>query len=148
MADLVNTIVGVLSADAALSALVDNFYTPDILGRFWVELDDITDGTPIIEPTIFVKPSSNSPMSVEALDAERWFFEVWYIDHNKFSLIGQARQRVLTLLDKTKVDITIPSNVYIYKIIYAGSLLGQIDDALSGAFVERDRFEVHLRRNT
>lgn len=138
-----------LEADSTLSGLVTYFYTPEDLGRFWLELNDVRSGSsPLIQPTIFVRVTSGLPYQVTALNAEELYLGIWVITHEPTSIQVEIREQVDRLLDQHKINtFTVPTNYYMLRIINSGRSFSSPDDSLAGAEVSKLRYRIHLRRN-
>jgi len=134
--------------DATFMALATGgVHDADSLGRQQLELNDITAGTPIVQPALFIRWTGEVPFSASVLEARSVFCELYFFDDSSYDTIRQMRERAYTLLHQQTVTFDEPSSDYLYAFRWVGDVLEQTDDTLAGAFMERSRYEGHLKRN-
>ncbi len=137
-----------LTGDTTLAALATGgIHDPESLGRQELELKDVTaSGSPLVKPAVFLRWTTQDPMSATALRAVRGFVEAYFYQDTGYATIQQMRQRVWQLLDQQRVTVTEPSGVRHCAFVWAGDVIEQQDDSLGGASMERSRYEVHYTR--
>lgn len=149
MTTLYEAIKAVLTGDATLTAVcTGGVYDRDNVGRQGLTLATLQNGTPLIQPSIFIKWSSENPFDAErhkTLKAERVFFEVFYYEDggaaptHDICLTMRLRVRQLLAYNRS-VEITEPSGAWCHDVIWAGDVVGLRDEALGNASMERSRF--------
>jgi hypothetical protein len=116
----------------------------DSLGRMELELADITSGSPIVLPSLFIRWTTEAPFSLRVLEARSIFFNLFFFDHSNYTVIEQLRHRAYQLLHQQRVTFDEPSGDYLYAFVWAGDVCQSSDESLQGARMERARYEGHL----
>lgn len=139
-----------LTSDATLAALATGGIDDDdsLNNQHGLTVDDVTNLTPIIQPSVFIEWVSTDPFGVndKTLHAERSFFLVYFWQDTGYNTIAAMKDRVKRLLHQQRVTYDTPSNEYCYAMIWVGDVCNQKDQEMGGASLEWSRFEVHTRR--
>jgi hypothetical protein len=116
------------------------------LGRNNLELDDITDGSPVVKPALFIRWSTEAPYSSSVLKARSVFVELYFFQDQGYDVTVQMRHRAFELLHQQRVSFDDPEGDYLYAFRWAGDLTNMDDESLQGASMERSRYEGHLTK--
>jgi len=136
-----------LAGDATLAALATGgIYDAEALGRPGLELADVTAGTPVVQPCVFVRWTTEDPFGAAAINAVRTFAEIYVYQDTGYATCQALRERVWALLHQQRVAIDEPAGWRCAAIIWAGDVTESVDESLGGASMERSRYEVHLTR--
>jgi hypothetical protein len=150
MATMKEALMAVLTGDATLGGLTTKILNSDDFGRKGLQRSDIVDGGGVaIAPALYVKWSTETPFGTaqRILRAERRFFEVWGYEDDGYGIIRQMLERVKVLLEYQPVQFDEPAGVHMSDIFWAGDVLGEIDESLGNACMERSRYQALLTRS-
>lgn len=131
----------VFTGDTAFMALATaGVFDPETLGRQELELDDLTNGTPIVQPALFIRWTTDAPFAAEVLNAHRPFVELYFFQDTGYITTAAMRARAYALLHRKRVVFNDPANDFVFEFRWAGDILQQQDESLSGASMERSRY--------
>lgn len=135
-----------LTNDATLAALATGgVHDVQSLGRQELELADITAGTPLVKPAVFLRWTTETEF-VRVINARRVYLDIYVYQDTGYLVTAQMRDRIFTLLHQQRVTFTEPAGDYLYAFVWAGDVVQQQDDTLGGASMERSRYEGHLTK--
>ena len=136
-----------LQADSTLSGLATVITDANALGKGWLELADVQTGSdPTVQPTVFVRWTTDEPRGSAEFGGHIAMCEVWFYTARSYETIRQMREAVRAVLDEQTLAFDEPSDDYLGFFRWAGTLKEQIDDSLGGAFCERDRYAGYMVR--
>lgn len=137
------------TGDAAFATLATGgVHDAESLGRQGLELKDVQSGSsPLAQPALFIRWTTEAPYSGLALQARQVFCELYFYQHAGYDTIRQMRQRAFELLHQQRVSFDDPSGDYLFAFYWAGDVKEQVDDSLAGASFERSRYEGILTRD-
>lgn len=132
-------------ADGTFMALATGgVHDSDSLGRNNLELGDLTAGSPVVKPAMFLRWRSEVPLSLVVLKARSIFVELYFYQDQGYTVTAQMRQRAFELLHQHGVSFDEPSGDYLYNFTWAGDLTDMDDESLQGASMERSRYQGFL----
>lgn len=139
-----------LAGDAPLAALATNGVwdfdriVSQGFGTNGITLDVLTNNAVLIQPTVYLNWTSETPIYPVKARAWRAMVEVYLYDWDGYVTIRQMRQRVYELLHEKRVSFNEPANYFCRQIVSVGDVTYQKDAELGGACFERSRYEMRL----
>lgn len=141
MTTLHEAVLDLFENDATFAALATGgVFDVDTLGRQELELGDITSGTPIVQPALLIRWTTDAPWGPDSLNGHRPFVELYFYQDTGYTTTEAMRQRAYELLDRQRVTFNEPASDYVFEFRWAGDVIQQQDDSLGGASMERSRF--------
>lgn len=116
------------------------------LDRQGLELADLTNGTPLVQPAIAVKVSSEVPYSGLAVGAAQVTVDLYFYEHAGYATCEKMRARCYALLHQKRVASTEPAGEWLFQLQWAGDITGQNDESLGGASMERSRYIGYVQK--
>jgi hypothetical protein len=130
------------TGDATFMALATGgVHDPETLGRQELEIDDIRQpGTPLINPALFIRWTTDAPFGEAVVNAHRHFVELYFFQDTGYAVTASMRQRAYALLHRQRVTFDEPASDYVFEFRWAGDIVQQQDESLGGASMERSRY--------
>lgn len=145
---LAAAVKALFNGDTTFKALATFIYDAEALGRPGLELQDVQSaGVPLVQPTLYIRWTTEAPYSGLALQARQVFCELYFYQHAGYDTIRKMRQRAFELLHQQRVSFNDPGGDYLFAFYWAGDVREQVDDSLAGASFERSRYEGILTRD-
>lgn len=103
-----------------------------------------TDDVVKIKPGVYLTWVTNDPMgqAQKTIGAINLFFDLYCYQDSGYLITSAMRKRAYEILNYTPVEFDVPADEIMRDIIWAGDVIGQHDDDMGGAAMERSSYQV------
>lgn len=149
MTTIREAIVEVLDDDATLAALATGgIYQVSTVGREGLTRKMLLGSGVAINPAVYVVWSTDVPYQQDnrLLRGQNLFFYVYFYQDTGYDVCKQMRERVKALLEYQPVQYDDPADEHMHDLFWRGDMVGEIDESLGDASMERSRYQALYTR--